>query len=324
MRTVALLLFLSTLPLTGCTMWPKIGWPKWGSGKPTTPTGASLTASAVDRMAEIQAREVKLRAELEEKRKKSLEGLEAAIAAKEKADNENFDKISELNFGIYAATESIVDLDPRILIANLKAQANMARLMPIPLDLQAQIRAEIESERVMERSKIEERYKAEIKRSHEAIMVYEDAVKKLQSTNDAHAKLVKEQDRILADVRLEAERQAERLRKESEDAIKLAKEAQRAEMLGWIVKALLGVGILVLVPGFLMKSPTMIVSGIGMLALAYLAATIPFWVVASLMGLFILVMIFVDPKTGKIDWTPWNKNDDGPKETPPPTQAPAA
>lgn len=268
-------------------------------------------------MAEIQAREAKLRAELEEKRKKSLEALEAAVAAREKADDENFDKISQLNYGIFAATESIVDLDPRILIANLKAQANMARLMPITSDVQAQIRAEIETERMMERAKLEEKYKAEIKKGHEAVMAYEEAVKKLQATNDAHAKLVKEQDRILADVRLEAERQAERMKKEADDAIKLAKEAQKAEMLGWIVKALLGVGMLVLVPGLLMKSPTMIVSGIGMLALAYLAATIPFWVVASVMGLFILVMIFVDPKTGKIDWTPWNKNDDGPKENPP-------
>jgi energy-coupling factor transporter transmembrane protein EcfT len=87
---------------------------------------------------------------------------------------------------------------------------------------------------------------------------------------------------------------------------------------------LLGVVVILLVPGFLMKSPTMIISGIGMIALSYVAATIPFWIVSSVMGLFILVMIFVNPKTGKIDWTPWNKDDDGPKETPPPTQSPAA
>jgi len=323
MRYATFFLFC-TLFLTGCTMWPTLKWPGWGSDKPTTPAGASLTAAAVERMAEIQAREAKIRAELEVKYRKSMEALEAAAAAREKADNDNFDRISEINFGIFAATEPIVDLDSRIYIANLKAQANMARLMPISLDVQEQIRAEIEVERAMERAKLEEKYKGEIKKGHEAVMAYEEAVKKLQSANEAHTRLAREQERILADVRLEAERQAERLKKEADDAIKLAKEAQRAEMLGWIVKSLLGVGVILLVPGFLMKSPTMIISGIGMIALSYVAATIPFWIVSSVMGLFILVMIFVNPKTGEIDWTPWNKNDDGPKETPPPTQSPAA
>jgi hypothetical protein len=71
-------------------------------------------------------------------------------------------------------------------------------------------------------------------------------------------------------------------------------------MVGWIVKALLGVGIVILVIGFLMKSPTFIVSGITMLGLAYVAATIPFWVVATIMGIFVIVMVMMDPKTGKI------------------------
>ena len=313
-------LFLTALcvvMMTGCSSFPKVKWPDWAKSSPPSQTGASAAANAVDRMAEIQAREAKLRAELEEKRKKSLESLEAAIQDRERADDENFNRISEINFGIYAATESIVDLDPRILIANLKAQANMARLMPITSDIQAQIRAEIEVERLMERAKLEEKYKAEIKKGHEAVMAYEEAVKKLQAADAAHAKLVKEQERIIADVRIEAERQAERMKREAEDAVKLAREAQRAEMLGWIVKSLLGVGIVLLVIGFLMKSPVFIISGIGMTALSYVAATIPFWIVSTIMGLFVLVMIFVSPRTGKIE-TPWSKKDAKQPENPPP------
>ena len=42
------------------------------------------------------------------------------------------------------------------------------------------------------------------------------------------------------------------------------------------------------------------VSGIAMLGLAYVAATIPFWVVAAVMGVFVIVMVMMDPKTGKI------------------------
>jgi hypothetical protein len=37
-----------------------------------------------------------------------------------------------------------------------------------------------------------------------------------------------------------------------------------------------------------------------MLGLAYVAATIPFWVVATIMGIFVIVMVMMDPKTGKI------------------------
>lgn len=302
--------------MTSCSMIPKMKWPDWAKSNPPTQTGASAAANAVDRMAEIQTREAKLRSELEDKRKKSLESINAATQAREKIDDDNFNQISEINFGIFAATENIIDIDPRILIANLKAQANMARLMPITSDIQARIRAEIELERTMEKIKLEEKYKAEIKKGHEAKMAYEEAVKKLHAAEAAHAKLVKEQERILADVRIEAERQAERMKKEAEDAVKLAKEAQRAEMIGWIVKSLLGVGIILLIVGFLMKSPVFIVSGIGMTALAYVAATIPFWVVSTLMGIFILAMIVINPKNGKIDWTPWSKEKTPEEESP--------
>jgi len=105
---------------------------------------------------------------------------------------------------------------------------------------------------------------------------------------------------VLAKLIAEQDAEKARLKKEAEDAVAIAKEKQKQEMIGWIVKSLLGVGILILIIGFLMKSPTFIISGIGMLGLAYMAATIPFWVVAALMGLFIMVMIIVDPKTGKV------------------------
>jgi len=49
-----------------------------------------------------------------------------------------------------------------------------------------------------------------------------------------------------------------------------------------------------------MKSPSFILSGILSLGLAYIAAMVPFWIIAVATGLIILAMIVVNPKTGKI------------------------
>ena len=104
--------------------------------------------------------------------------------------------------------------------------------------------------------------------------------------------------------------------KEARDAVEIAKEKQRLEMVGWIVKSLLAVGILLLLVGFLMKSPTFIVSGIAMLGLSYVAATIPFWVVATVMGLGVLAMVLLDPK-GRPHFA--KKKAEAPISAPPPT-----
>ena len=84
-------------------------------------------------------------------------------------------------------------------------------------------------------------------------------------------------------------------------------------MVGWIVKALGGIGILLLIIGLLTKGVSFIVSGLLSLGLAYVAATIPFWIIAVFMGLLILGMIIIDPKSGKI--AIFNKKEENPKET---------
>jgi hypothetical protein len=62
----------------------------------------------------------------------------------------------------------------------------------------------------------------------------------------------------------------------------------------------------------LLKSPTFIVAGIFTLGMAYITVMVPFWVVAVSMGVIILAMVVVNPKTGKIDMLKK-------KEAPPPT-----
>jgi hypothetical protein len=292
------------MSLTGCTMLGGLKMPSLGGGKTGDSAGsvaaAQNTAEAVDRMAEISKRNEEARKAMEIEYAKFREQLTAAYANRERLDNENFDRISEINYGIFKATEDVTKLDARVLIANLKSKENMARLMPIGEAKKKEIIAELEGDRKKLEAEIVKKYEVRIKEGEAAAAAYEEADKQVKLKEAEKGKLRDQQATILEKLRADQEAEREKLRKEAADAVAIAKEKQRLEMVGWIVKALLGVGIVILVIGFLMKSPTFIVSGIAMLGLAYVAATIPFWVVASIMGVFVIVMVMMDPKTGKI------------------------
>jgi len=302
MRFVVSLLFV--MSLTGCTMLGGLKMPSLGGGKTGDSAGsvaaAQNTAEAVDRMAEISKRNEEARKAMEVEYAKFREQLTAAYANRERLDNENFDRISEINYGIFKATEDVTKLDARVLIANLKSKENMARLMPIGEAKKKEIIAELEGDRKKLEAEIVKKYEVRIKEGEAAAAAYEEADKQVKLKEAEKGKLRDQQATILEKLRADQETEREKLRKEAADAVAIAKEKQRLEMVGWIVKALLGVGIVILVIGFLMKSPTFIVSGIAMLGLAYVAATIPFWVVATIMGIFVIVMVMMDPKTGKI------------------------
>lgn len=308
---------LMVILLTGCQMlkMPKFG--SFGSDKAddTTATvaGAKASADAVDRMAEISKRQEEERKALEEKYAKFREDLQKAYNEREKVDNENFDRISEINYGIYVATNDITDLDPRVHIANLKSQENMTRLMPISEEKKKEIKSEVEADRVKKKDELEKKYEDAIKKGTEAALAYEKADAMVKKKEEEKAQLRKEQAQVLAKVRAEQEAEKAKLKKEAEDAVAIAKEKQRLEMVGWIVKALGGIGILLLIIGLLMKSVTFIVSGLLCLGLAYVAATIPFWIIAVFMGLLIVGMIVVDPKSGKVSL--FNKKTEQSKET---------
>jgi len=298
------IIFCLSLTLTGCSMLGGFKFPSLNSKKTGDSAGtvaaATATSAAVDRMAEINKRNEETRAAMELEYAKFREQLAAAYSKREKLDNDNFDRISEINYGIFKATEELTGVDTRVLIANLKSKENMARLMPVTEAMKKTIIAEIEADRKKVQVDIVKKYEARVKEGEAAAAAYEAADKLVKEKEAEKAKLRDQQAELLAKLKASQDAEREKLQKEAADAVAVAKEKQRLEMVGWIVKALLGVGIVILVIGFLMKSPTFIVSGIAMLGLAYVAATIPFWVVASIMGVFVIVMVMVDPKTGKI------------------------
>lgn len=323
-----ILIFPLVLLLTGCQMMMGLG-SKLGSlgdrlnkssNTSGTVAGASATAGAVDRMTEIAKRESEIRKALEAQYEKFRQELAAAYTAREQVDNENFDKISEINYGIISATEEVVGLDKRVLIANLKAKENALILMPVQESKKKLIDAEILVDTKKELAEIIIKYEQKNKEAQIAAKQYEKAdmlVKKKEAEKD---KLRTDHVLMLKKIQEEQAIERDRLLKEAKDAVEIAKEKQRLEMVGWIVKSLLGVGIILLLIGFLMKSPTFIVSGVAILALSYVAATIPFWIVAAVIGAGVLVIALFDPK-GKPHFV--KKKAEAPVQPiPPPTPPP--
>lgn len=289
-----------------------LGSDKQSSASTEEVANAQASSSAIDRMTEINRRQEEERKALEDRYAKFREELQKAYNEREKIDNENFDRISEINYGIYVATNEITDIDPRVHIANLKSQENMARLMPIGEQKKKEIKAEIELDRTKKKDELEKKYDEAIKKGNEAAIAYEKADALVKKKEEEKVQIRKEQSQILSKVKAEQEAERQKIKKEADEAILMAKEKQRLEMVGWIVKALGGIGIVLLIIGFLMKSPTFIISGLLSLGLAYVAATIPFWIVAVFMGLLIIGMIVVDPKSGKV--TLFSKKTETPKQ----------
>ena len=176
----------------------------------------------------------------------------------------------------------------------------MARLMPVSESKKKEIIADIELDRKKVEVEIVKRYEERIKAGEVTAAAYAKADALVKQKEIEKTKLRDQQAELITKMKAAQDAEREQLRKEAADAVAVAKEKQRLEMIGWIVKSLLGVGIAILLLGFLLKSPMFIVSGIACLGLAYVAATIPFWVVATIMGIFVLVMVLMDPKTGKI------------------------
>lgn len=321
MKKLAVILLGLTL-LSGCQSlggWgSKVGsW--FGGGKSSdgnagTIAEATATSAALDRMNEIAKREAEARKALEAQYEKFKKELQEAYDKRQKIDDENFDKISEVNYGIISATDPVVDLDRRVLIANMKARQNSEMLMPVPPDKKKAIEVEIEADAKREVKEITKKYEALTKQAAEAFRRYAEADELVKKKEAEKAKLKLDQEAALKKIKEDQDKLVEKMKKDADDAVRIAQEKQKEEMVGWIVKSLLGVGIILVVLGaVVLRSPTFIVTGVGVLGLSYVAATIPFWIVAVSMGVICIVLIALDPRKKAVAPTP------APQPTPPAT-----
>jgi len=297
--TSFILLMLLT---SSCTMIPGLKMPEqWKSlinGRTGSVAAAQKVNENVKQITDADKKVDEARKKLELDYAKFREELQKVYEDKTKKDNENFNVISQLNYGVYEITQEKKKIDINTTIAHLRSKEIMMRGDKLTEEQKYKIKEELDVEKTKTIDELYIKYKANI----------DLAVKQKAALDAAEALiLIKEKEKDALRVankqtieRLEADRKAEieRIAKDTADKVKLAREAQRQEMLGYIIKALVGVGILFLILGGLLRSISMGIVSISSLALAYTAATVPMWVISSIVGLMVLIIV----------WSAYSKN----------------
>lgn len=314
MRIVVIL--LSCLLLTGCQFLPsipKIDWknPFGGKKEEKSNTSEAATKAAAEIAAAKAAEDAAKKAseadkKVEEARKKMeteyavfRAQLQKAYDDKDKKDLENFQKIGELNYGIYHVTQANKKTDINTTIAHLRSKEIMVRTDLLNETQKETIKKEVEEERKKTIDELYIKYKASIDLAANQKAAL-DAAEALIAQKEKEKQALREANKLTLD-RLEREKQAEleKIKHDTETKVKAAKEAaaeaQRLETVAYMVKGLIGIGFLFFILGALLKSFTMIGSAIGAFALAYTAstvATIPVWIILSAIGVILLLVVW--------------------------------
>jgi hypothetical protein len=293
-------LLFSLFLLTSCTLGIKT--PDVFNGAPSSDIGkravavvkAEDTSKQVDQIAEANKKVEAVRQQMEIKYAAARAELQKSYDDLKKKDDENFTKIGELNYGVYMVTQEKKKQDMNTLVAHLRAKEIMNRTDKLPDAQKAAIIAEINKEKILTIDQLYTKYNGAV----ELAVVEKQALDNAQNVIDQQEKekqALRNAQQLTIN-RLQAERNAEltQIKKEAADQLALAKAAQKAELIGLMVKALIGVGILFLVLAILLKNITMGIGSILSLALAYVAATVEMWIVGASLGGIILLAVLIE------------------------------
>lgn len=302
MKKLATILMVTLL--SGCSVIPSMPkLPSFGSKKevasepakePEVNVAAVVAAQAAkEAMEKAAAAEQKAaddRKKMEEEYAKLKEETKKAYDELKKKDQDNFDKIGELNYGIYFVTQEKKKTDINTTIAHLRSKEVMMRTDKLTDAEKAEIQKEVADEKTKTIDQLYIKYKATIDLATTQKAQLDDAEALIVQKEKEKAQL-KEANRLAIE-KIEKEKQAEveRVRAEAADQVRLLKEAQQRELMVWLVRLLGGIGILFLILGILLKKFGMILSGIIFLGLAYLATSIPMWMIGAGAGVAILIM----------------------------------
>jgi len=283
--------------LTGCV--GGFNFPKFtfGTKVDTTTSAATLIkAQAVNQqVSDMAAANNKIelaRKNMELEYAKFRDELQKNYDDMKKKDNDNFARIGAVNYGIYITTQEKKRQDMDILIAHLRSKEIMNRVDKLTAEQQSLVFKEVEDEKKQTIDQLYLKYNAQIEL---AISQKADLDKALALINqkEQEQKQLREVQKITIE-KLKAEQLAatEKIIKNTADQVDIAKANQKAEMIGYMVKSLLGVGILFLVLAVLLKSPTLGIGSLASLGLAYVAATVPVWVIGTVLGFITLLLIW--------------------------------
>lgn len=207
-----------------------------------------------------------------------------------KKDQDNFDKIAELNYGVYHVTQEKKKTDINTTIAHLRSKEIMMRTDKLTDAEKAEIQKEIADEKTKTVDQLYIKYKATIDLAVNQKAALDEADQLIQQKEKEKAAM-KEANRVALE-KAEAEKKAEveRVRKEAADQVRLLKEAQQAQLIQMIIYSLGGLGLIFLILGVLLRSISFIITAVMFLGLAYFAASVPMWIVGAVAGVSILGM----------------------------------
>lgn len=291
--------------LSGCNLVPSIpNIGSFGSKKPESTrqeekssevsVAASVAAQAakdaMEKAAAAEQKAVEDRKQMEAEYAKLKIETHRAYEELKKKDQDNFDKIAELNYGIYFVTQEKKKVDINTTIAHLRSKEVMIRTDKLTDAEKTEIQKEVADEKQKTVDQLYIKYKQTIDLAVNQKAQLDDAEALIVQKEKEKSQL-KEANRIAIE-KIEAEKNAEvdRIRTEAADQVRLLKEAQKQELIIWAIRVLGGIGILFLIVGVLFKSFNIIFSGITFLGLAYMATSIPMWIVGAISGGSILLM----------------------------------
>lgn len=298
MRYLAIL--LTVFLLAGCSLYPNLKMPdQWkslsGSGKAAVETvNATNQKEAIDKAADADKKVEEARKKMELEYAKFREEVQKAYEDLKKKDNDNFAKIGELNYGIYFVTQEKKKTDINTTIAHLRSKEIMNRVDKLSEDQKEALQKEVEDEKQKTIDELYIKYKANI-----------DLAIKQKAALDAAEQLIAQKEKEKQAIRdankqtiqkLEADKaiELESIKKAADDRVAMAQAAQKAEMLGYIIKALVAVGVVFLILAGLLKSITMGIVSISAFALAYTAATVPMWAIMTVVGVMFAIVIWTN------------------------------
>jgi len=301
MKKLVTLLLLTSL-ITGCSLVPKVpSIPSFGKksemgaskdveANVAAVVAAQATKDAMEKTAAVEQKAAEDKKQMEEEYAKKRAEMQQAYQDLKTKDQDNFDKIAELNYGIYFVTQEKKKVDINTTIAHLRSKEVMMRTDKLNDAEKAIIRKEVADEKQKTVDQLYIKYKATIDLAETQKSQLDDA-EALVVTKEKEKAALKEANRLAIE-KIEVEKKAEvdRVRAEAADQVRLLKEAQQQELMVWLVRLLGGIGILFIIIGVLFKKFNVIFSGITFLGLAYLATSTPMWIIGAIAGGSIVLM----------------------------------
>jgi len=310
MKKLYTILFL--LILSGCNIVPKVpSFSGFGSKKapivetqavPEVNVAAAVASQAAkdafEKAAQVEQKATEDKKKMEEEYAKTKAEMQKAYQDLKTKDQDNFDKIAELNYGVYHVTQKNKKTDINTTIAHLRSKEIMIRTDKLTDAEKTEIQKEIEDERQKTVDQLYIKYKATIDLAENQKSQLDNA-EALIVTKEREKTALKEANRLQIE-KLESDKKAEieKLKQDASDQVRLLKEAQKEQLVQRLIYVLGGLGILFIVLGVLMRSISFVLSAVMFLGLAYIAASVPMWIVAVSAVVSLLVSALI-PKLGK-------------------------